>query len=278
MQGQGACDNGFECYDLIVRCRDLPARRASVQANQFSGSNGAVIFVGGGFTREFMFGGYRGFLVNNGLEFYSIAFPDEQGYLTGVEGAGLKNVSCAASEIIKFIAAELADNPSNLGAFGTSAGSMQLGYGLTLHGLQGVLQLVLLTAGPVQADLVASCFDYSTPGRGLSIDLALGWSGDGDYCQNGSGPDSLIGILRADSIVAASGAEKRRNYDYRDTSVVFIQGQDDEAAVELGRVFYDAITSEKTWIVIAGAGHAVAGHPDGIEATIQGIVNGLGGE
>lgn len=245
-------------------------------ASHLADSKGAVVFIGGGFTNRLFDGGILD-LPTDGYETYMLAYQGELGYFTDTVGSGLKNVACSTSEVIKWIASELADNPDALGAIGVSAGSMQLGYGLAVYGLGDILDVVVLVSGPVHADLVNACFAFSTPARGQILDYAHDWFGNGDYCQNGSGPEWLISILEADSIVSSSPGEVR-DYHYPNTKVVFIEGQEDAAAVALGRVFYDAITSEKTWIVLPDAGHGVANKPEGAAAIREELLKILNGK
>ncbi|MCH8909841.1 MAG: amidohydrolase family protein [Chloroflexi bacterium] len=270
------CGDVLTCYDVVVVCQGLPPREVIIGARHLSGSKGAVVFVGGGYTTRFYGGSGAVDLHADGYETYQLAYQGDLGYFTGSIGAGLKNISCGTSELIKWIASELADNPNNIGAHGTSAGSMQLGYGLTLYGLGGILDVVVLAAGPIQSDLVSTCFTYAFPARGLVLDYAHDWVGNGDYCQNGSGPDWLIPILEADSIVSPDPVEVRE-YRYSRARVVFIEGEDDAGMAEVSRLFYDAITSEKTWIVLPGVGHVVSADPTGAEAILGELREGLVG-
>ena len=122
--------------------------------------------------------------------------------------------------------------------------------------------------------MVETCFTYAFPARGLVLDYAHDWVGNGDYCQNGSGPDWIIPILEADSIVSADPAEVRE-YSYSRAKVVFIEGEEDEGNVVLPRLLYDAITSEKTWIVLPGVGHVVTADPSGAAAVLDELRAGL---
>ena len=181
---------------------------------------------------------------------------------------------CSTSEMIKWIASDLADNPDAMGAFGSSQASMQLGYALSVYGLGDILDVVVLDSGPMHSDLVATCLTYSGPNRGLMLDYAFDWAGKGDYCQNGTGPDSIIPILEANSIVSPDLTEVRE-YQYPRAKVVFIQGENDKPAILIGRVFYDAITSEKEWIVLPGLDHFVVGQSSGSARIVEKLLEGL---
>lgn len=102
-----------------------------------------MVFVGGGHTNT-IYARNSNELHAGGYETYLLVYRGELGYFTDSIGAGLKDISCGTSEIIKYIASDLADNPEVMGATGVSAGSMQLGFGLTVYGLEEILDVVLL--------------------------------------------------------------------------------------------------------------------------------------
>lgn len=86
----------------------------------------------------------------------------------------------------------------------------------------------------------------------------------------------MVPILEADSIVSPDPAELR-DYTYSRARVVFIEGGKDEGNVVLPRLFYDAITTEKTWIVPPGVGHVVSADPTGAEAVLGELREGPSG-
>ena len=86
----------------------------------------------------------------------------------------------------------------------------------------------------------------------------------------------MIPILEADSIVSPVPVEVRE-YRYSRARVVFIEGEDDAGMAEVSRLFYDAITTEKTWIVPPGVGHAVSADPTGAEAVLGELREGVSG-
>ena len=143
---------------MSVVCQGLPPRGATIGARRLSDAKGAVVFVGRGYTTRFSASIRANDLHADGYETYQLAYQGELGYFTGSIGAGLKNISCGTSELIKWIVSDLADNPNNIGALGFSAGSMQLGYGLALYRLGEILDVVVLASGPIQSDLVSTCF------------------------------------------------------------------------------------------------------------------------
>ena len=179
---------------------------------------------------------------------------------------------CAYAELVRWIATDLADNPVAMGATGHSAGSLLIGYGLALYGLEGIFDVVVLTGGPPGANLVNRCFRPREPGGPNHIDYLMGWLDNGDYCQRGESPEWAIAALQAESIVSTLPGELR-DYHYPNTKVAFVEGELDVGKVEMGRKYHDAITSEKTWVVLPGVGHGVPRDPVGA-ATIQAKLTG----
>ena len=151
-----------------------------------------------------------------------------------------------------------------------------MGYGFAVYGLGDILDVVVFDSGPIQTDLVEACLTYSQPGssRGQIFDYAHDWFGKGDYCQNGEGPDSIIPVLQANSVVSTSPGEVRE-YEYSRAKTVFIQGEFDEGIVKVAKGFYDGITSEKEWIVMTGLNHFVVGQEEGAAKIIEKLLEGL---
>ena len=181
---------------------------------------------------------------------------------------------CAYAELVRWIAANLADNPEVMGATGNSGGSMQIGYGLAVYGLEDIFDIVVLTGGPPTSDAVDRCYRGTPPDPPIKrggvfalVDYVMGWLDNGDYCQYGVGPEWTIAALEAESIVSALPGDPR-DYHYPNTKVAFVEGELDVGNTERGRKYYDAITSGKSWVVLPGVPHGVPFDPIGA-ATIQ---------
>ena len=58
-----------------------------------------------------------------------------------------------------------------------------------------------------------------------------------------------------------------RDYHCPNTKVAFVEGERDPGT-RIVKIYHDAITSEKSWVVLPGVSHGVAGDPIGA-ATIQ---------
>ena len=101
----------------------------------------------------------------------------------------------------------------------------------------------------------------------------MGWLENGDYCRNSQGPDWTVEALQAEGIISPLPDEVR-DYDYPNTRVVFVEGETDFYS-DGGRIFHDAIMSEKTWIVLPGIGHGVVNDLNGTAAILEELLSGL---
>ena len=207
-----------------------------------------------------------------GYETYDIKWAGEFGWQTDKFGQGVKNVMCAYAELVRWIANNLADNPEFIGATGNSGGSMHIGYGLALYGLEDILDIVVLTGGPPSADAVDQC--YRASGDPPLMDPTMGWPDNGDYCERGVGPEWTIAALEAESIVITLAGDLR-DYHHPNTKVAFVNGELDVANVERGRKYYDSITSEKSWVVLSGVPHVVQRNPIGAATIQETLLEGL---
>lgn len=264
---------------MTVDCEDLLPREAEIRVRHEPNSRGGVVFQTGGKGLSWYGDSAAGSEIVDtiwaeGYETYEIRWVGEQGWATNSFGQGLKKTTCAFAEVVRWITAEIADNPNRVGVTGGSAGAWLIGYGLAVHGLEDVITVAVMTAGPMMADTVRACFDYSTLARGGILDFLMGWTGNGDYCTNGTGPDWVAQALEADSLVSSSSGEAR-DFDYPSTRAVFIQGALDEAATDLPLRFFDAVTSAKSWTVLPSVGHGVAGDLSGRAAITDTLLNGL---
>ena len=271
---QADCGDGQICYSVSVDCNGLLPREAEIRVNHLDKSKGAVVFTIGGVGTGFYadHSGSPGDTVNRmrdeGYETYEVSWTGERGWSTDGFGQGLKKVMCAYAELVQWIATNIADNPEVMGATGNS---MQIGYGLALYGLEDVLDVVVMSGGPPTADAVDAC--YRTERRDESpvlMDYLLGWQDEGDYCLHGEGPEWTIAALEAESIVSALPGELR-DYDYPNTKVAFVEGEGDVDNIRRARKYYDAITSEKSWVVLPGVGHGVHRDPDGAATVFRAL-------
>jgi hypothetical protein len=57
--------------------------------------------------------------------------------------------------------------------------------------------------------------------------------------------------------------------------VSFVVGELDEPVMVNGRLFYNAITTEKAWVVLEGVGHGVIHDSEGHAAIREALLDGL---
>jgi len=267
---EDVCD-GQICYTVQVNCQGLVTREAEIRSHRNESAKGAVIFTTGGSGRGFYGGSTLSanrpsgetvlFFQDQGYETFEISWQGNFGWATDNPGAGLKAVMCAYAEVVRWIAATLANNPVVIGATGNSGGSMQIGYGLANYGLEDLLDGVVLSGGPPTADAWDVCFgdgERSEPRGGTSVlmDHVLGFLDNGDYCQIGVGPLEAEEIARRESIVSNEPGEVR-DYDYPTTVVAFVEGQRDVSNIPRARKYFDVITTAKTWDIVPDGPHSL---------------------
>ena len=88
------------------------------------------------------------------------------------------------------------------------------------------------------------------------------------------GPEWTVASLEAESIVSGLPGDLR-DYNYPSTKVAFVNGELDVKNVERGRIYYGAITSEKSWLVLSGVPHVVQRNPIGAETIQETLLEGL---
>jgi hypothetical protein len=139
--------------------------------------------------------------------------------------------------------------------------------------LENILDVVVLTGGPARSNLVDLCKIEGWSGVKGLVDYVMGWQNNGNYCQNGQFPDWVVHELQTESIVSPLTNETR-DYHYPNTRVVFVEGELD-VFTNNGRIFYDAISSEKNWVVLTGVGHGVPHNYDGATKIQEMLLDGL---
>ncbi len=273
--GKEACD-GATCYEVAVSCEGLPERHANVRHFRSKGERGTIVFTTGGNGR----GRYNKLplrqrtqkeLVASGFEVFQLEWLGDTGFLTGAWGAGFARATCAYAEVVRWIAAERARNPEVVCAQGNSGGSIQSSYGLAKHGLEELLDMVIMSGGPPVTRLDHYCFGDPTkkrrqregaprklPSTGRTlVDQAMGWEGVEDHCKRVDEvpPAEARQLTQRDSLVPPL-AEIARDFDYPKTKINFVESVGDRAAAQ-GRFFYEAVTSEKSWYDVPGDVHRV---------------------
>ena len=108
--------------------------------------------------------------------------------------------------------------------------------------------------------------------KGL-VDYVMGWQDNGNYCRTRQFPEGIEHALQAESIVSPLTNETR-DYHYPNTRIVFVEGELD-VTTDIGRIFYDVITSEKSWVVLTGVGHGIPNDSSGATTIQEMLLDGL---
>ncbi len=275
---EAPCD-GETCFTVSVLCESLPARTALVKRYSPMPVNGlvrgGVILTTGG-PGKGLYGDANdvraetvSVLREAGFEVFALGWIDKDGW--SLAGEGRVGPVCAYAAVVRWIEAELAQEPEVLCAQGNSGGSSQIGYGLSVYGLEDVLDMVIFSAGVTSSDFEVACFgsddpareeaEYRGPGTRGVVDAAMGWDGDENYCLKGEYDEQVAKLLDAESIVSSLAV---RDFSYPKTKTNFLNSErDSTGSDEQGRIYYEAITTEKAWHEIAGSVHTVDATEEG---------------
>jgi hypothetical protein len=223
-----------------------------------SASKGALVLSTGGFGTNFYGIGLEtnttiNLAVNIGLETYEIKWLGEQGWGTGVAGAGYPNAVRAYGSVLRYLKKNEMVNTQNIIAHGGSGGSFQIAYGLTRFNLEKDIKHAILIAGPPTSNLQQAIFgdrnSKSTWPDGIGgfriTDYIHGWDNQGNYCQNRTQtpPDFVLNILDKSSLLSTTIAP---DLDY-ETNLIFINTNDITNADGQGLLYFEAIQSKKEW-------------------------------
>ena len=276
---QKETDENQIIYHVMVDCEELEPREANIRAYHNLDSNGTVIFVSGGWGKGWY--GYSGeaaqtvySMRENGYETFEIRWLGEQGWGSNNSGKGFKRLSCGFSELVQWIVTNIANNPQIVGVTGHSGGSNEISYGLALHNLESIFDVVVLTGGPARSNLVDLC-KVNSSGVNAIIDYVMGWQDDVEYCQSCQFPEWVTNALYSESIVSPL-ADEDRDFNYSSIKLVFVEGELDIYA-PAGKYFYDIVLCEKSWIELTGVGHGIPSNPDGAQLIRMTLLDGLKG-
>lgn len=245
---------------LEIRSEDLKSTRyVEVRISKpVSPSKGALVLSTGGFGTNFYGIGLEtnttiNFAVNIGLETYEIKWVGEQGWGSGVAGAGYPNAVRAYGSIVRYLKKNEMTNAKNVIAHGGSGGSFQIAYNLTRFNLEKDVKHAILSAGPPTSNLQQAIFgdktlkSYWPDGIGgfRITDYIHGWDNQGNYCQNRTKtpPAFVLDILDKSSLLSATITP---DFSY-ETNLIFINTNDVTNADGQGRLYFEAIQSQKEW-------------------------------
>lgn len=262
---------------LEVRSEDLNStRHVEVRViKPSSTTKGAFVLSTGGFGTNFYGISFEtnttlNFAVNLGLETYEIKWLGSEGWGTGIAGSGYPTAVRAYGAILRYLKENEMTKGENIIAHGGSGGSFQIAYGLTRFELEKDINHAILIAGPPTADLQQAIFGDNTLKSywpdglgGLRItDFIHGWDNLGNYCQSRlpSPPDFVMDALNRSSLLSTIVTP---DLNYK-TNLIFINTNDVTNADGQGRLYFDAIQSEKQWHYLPNeTSHDVAGIPAG---------------
>lgn len=245
---------------LEIRSEDLKSvRQVEIRSiKPTSPSKGALVLSTGGFGTNFYGIGFEtnttiNFAVNIGLETFEIKWLGEQGWGTGVAGAGYPNAVRAYGSIVRYLKKNEMTNIKNIIAHGGSGGSFQIAYNLTRFNLEKDVKHAILSAGPPTSNLHQAIFgdrnSKSTWPDGIGgfriTDYIHGWDNQGNYCQNRTQnpPAFVLDILDKSSLLSATIVP---DLSY-ETNVIFVNTNDVTNADGQGRLYFEAIQSKKEW-------------------------------
>ena len=113
-------------------------------------------------------------------------------------------------------------------------------------------------------------FGRTSTSRGL-IDEVMGWAGQGDYCsQLLPLPEDELLFAQQTSLVPPQ-ADEARLFEFPQTKVNFVGSERDQYYQKQGRIYFDAVGSDKAWYDIPGKPHKVDNTSEGA-ATIRDLM------
>lgn len=271
------------CHRLEVRCGGIPAREVRVREHAVAEPVGAVVFATGVYGVQ-LYGDEperRATLEAAraaGLETFEVEWGERRmGWGAHADGAGFTGALCGYAAVVRWLHAERADRPELLCAQGNSGGSLQIAYGLSVYGLEELLDLAVLSGGPPITRIDRYCFETKmAPHRrkeayGLGmVDHLLGWRGRGDHCRRGEASEEVVAAALADSLVSPT---RERDFDFPGTRVVFVESERDKSTRE-ARDYHRAITSAKEWRELPGSAHGVDRTAGTAEEVRRAVVDG----
>jgi len=265
-------------FQLSILEEDMPLRFVEVRAlKNINNPKGALILTQGGFARTFYGSGPEtnstiNLAFNLGLEVFEIRWEGENGWGTDTEGAGYPKAVRAVKDIIIWLKKNQIQNPSTIIAHGGSGGAFQIAYGLAMFDMEAEIDFAIMVAGPPTADLNRAIYgnleDEVRWPDGLGgfriTDHIHGWFNNGDYAnrRNTAPPAFVKETLDKSSLLSKT---ETRDFSYR-TKVFFVNTDDVTNADSQGKIYFEAITSEKEWIYLPNeTSHNVSGIPAGAE-------------
>jgi hypothetical protein len=210
-------------------------------------------------------------LNKNNYATYEVNWQGGHGWASGNKGLGIKKMMCAYNELARWVHAQIPSSKP-LCATGNSGGSLQISNTLVSPDYntgENIFTHVVLTGGPpAQPDLNYYCDGFTDINNvdGV-IKYTYNINEDNPWCQNMERPYKIEEFFKNDSLVRDDGI-----YNYN-TSVSFIQGELDENVPDDALIYFNAITSEKSWTVLENTGHGVYKSKFGAPAIVNDLID-----
>jgi hypothetical protein len=203
-------------------------------------------------------------------------------YAAPGEDAGTSHVACRPATVVRWVHDEVYEplgvdgdvEPLQCGfcIAGVSAGASQISYALAFYGLDEIVDVAVPISGPPHADEARGCLraagdeEFWLEDR-ESVNLHV--DGSYGYVDGRSGPCAERDESMVDRWQEESVATGGNDYDYPDTRIQFIFGEeDDTGAADLGQEYAKRLVDEGSPHVsveiVPGMGHGLAG--DGLAA------------
>lgn len=294
-------EDGARCRSVRVSCPGFdPAMAELIVWPAFGRTYGTVVLSSAGFGDAF-FGEVDGVVPwirrmrNAGYQVVDRRWVDGW-FGASAPGAGLAAPACRFGTLLQWVHDEIHERGA-LCAAGSAEGASEIAYGLTRYGAGDLLRAVVLSGGPAAARLDLGCLDAIVD-RGwrdecalVSVNLQQRCGGSAPVCAfndrpGAAGPrridqafadarndapctgDGFGGDLRfLDAFTADSLVGPQSVLDYPKTDLALIVGGSDcTEGVTLGQHYLNAVTSDRTILLVPNVPNAIERSPEGLDA------------
>lgn len=168
---------------FTVDCDGIATRTVEVDIYLAPGApRGALVFSAGGdgrgtYTKVLERAKTVEELRDFGFDAYVLRSGDVDGWYTGGGGHGLRGITCVYAEAVRWVEQNAA-NPDVMCAQGNSSATVFIAYGVQEHGLDGLLDLALVTSGPsgtLPIELCEGTVGHPSQQARGGIEFAQGW-------------------------------------------------------------------------------------------------------
>jgi hypothetical protein len=282
------CPAGYNCVSFTVTCQDIVSITGKLAIGPAaSATRGIAVFFTGGAGTEYYsdyqdVAGWMQGLRDSGVGIVQVKWDRNWwGHSSNLK-AGLVNQSCRPATIIKYIH-QTYYAPLGMGrkAFiltGNSAGSSQIAYSLAYYGLENIIDVAVLSAGPPHSALHKSCMN-SLAEEDYWFNSSKRSEVDDSYGIRDNGPCLLSDSRWIPTWISDSVAYSGYDYHYPNTLVHQIIGAQDPKMIATAGDYRERIvqagTPHSKWQVVPNTPHAVFETREGRDAIGQVILQSL---